>query len=205
MFDEISNESLVKYLIYTERLFSKNVIDAFYIIDRADFVREESKADAYFDMPLGIGFSQTISQPQVVAFMLELLDAKRRDNVLDIGAGSGYTTALLSKIVGKNGFVTGLDRVSELVKFGQNNLKKYDISNACIKQADNKLGVKGKKFDRILVSAAANDLPHELIEQLKVGGRLVIPIGSSIYLIEKREDSLVHEEFRGFSFVPLIY
>lgn len=205
MIDNYSNESLIKYLIFTRHLFSSSVIEAFYEVNRSDFVREECIDDAYYDMPLSIGYSQTISQPQVVSLMLEILDIHEDHEVLDIGAGSGYTTALLSKIVGNNGFVYGIEKVPQLVDFAKNNISKYQVKNALILEAKNDLGIKGKKFDRILVSASAKDLPYELIDQLKIGGKLVIPIKKSIYVIEKKEDSLVHDEYRGFSFVPLVY
>ena len=205
MIDNYSNESLIKYLIFTRHLFSSRVIEAFYEVNRSDFVREECIDDAYYDMPLSIGYSQTISQPQVVSLMLEILDIHEEHEVLDIGAGSGYTTALLSKIVGNNGFVYGIEKVPQLVDFAKKNISKYQVKNALILEAKDDLGIKGKKFDRILVSASAKDLPYELIDQLKIGGKLVIPIKKSIYVIEKKEDSLVHDEYRGFSFVPLVY
>jgi len=205
MIDNNSNESLIKYLIFTRHLFSTNVIDAFYEVNRADFVRQECIDDAYYDMPLSIGYAQTISQPQVVSLMLEILDLHEEHEVLDIGAGSGYTTALISKIVGNNGFVYGLEKIPQLVDFAKENISKYNVKNALILKAKETLGLEKKKFDRILVSASAHDLPYELIDQLKVGGKLVIPIKKSIYVIEKKEDSLVHDEYRGFSFVPLVY
>lgn len=205
MFNESENDFLVNYLIFTEKLYSKNIINAFYEINRSDFVTADAKEFAFNDMPLSIGYSQTISQPQVVAFMLELLDVKVGQNVLDIGSGSGYTTALLSKIAGSSGFVTGLERLAELVEFGCSNLNKYDIKNVKIIQADECLGIKEKTFDRILVSAAASTIPDELINQLKNKGKLVIPINNSIFLIEKRENNLIKSEYKGFVFVPLIY
>lgn len=205
MIEREKNDSLVNYLIATEYLYTKDCIDAFSQIDRADFITDESKDFAYINSPLSIGHSQTISQPIVVAFMMELLSIKKGNTVLDIGSGSGYTTALLSKMTGEDGKVLGVERVPELVDFGSDNLKKYDISNAKIILASNKLGCEGETFDKILVSASASEFPKELLTQLRSGGRLVMPIRNSIFLIEKKEDEIKTKEYTGFSFVPLIY
>lgn len=160
-----SNRELVEHLIDTNVLSSKNIIDAFYAIDRIDFVLDKFKFQAYEDHPLGIDYNQTISQPFTVAFMLELLAPKRGDFILDIGSGSGWTTALLSNIVGSGGKVIGVERIEELVEFGNSNLKKYNITNAKIELASEELGVSGVEFDKILVSASASELPKELLKQ----------------------------------------
>ena len=174
-------------------------------VDRADFVRPVDLPDAYENMALSIGYGQTISQPFTVAFMLEKLQPVEGDRVLDIGSGSGWTTALLAQIVGNGGQVTGLEIIPELVEFGRKNLQKYNFRNTSIKQAKNGvLGIPGKKFDRILVSAAATTLPEELIQQLKPGGTLVVPVRNSIFKITKSPNGGISlEEFPGFVFVPL--
>lgn len=201
----ISNTALVQHLIDNNSLKSSNIIEAFNNVDRADFVLDPVAPDVYGDYPLQIGHGQTISQPTTVAMMLEMLSPQKGDKVLDIGSGSGWTTTLLSFIVGEKGSVTGLERVSELVKFGAKNLKKYSFKNAKIIQASNRLGLVCEKFDRILVSAAANEFPSELTEQLKHSGKLVIPVKNSIYEITKKaDDKLEGVEHYGFSFVPLI-
>ncbi|NOR58883.1 MAG: L-isoaspartyl protein carboxyl methyltransferase [Sulfurimonas sp.] len=202
----ISNNDLIRHLINTGALSSKNIIEAFKNIDRADFVYDPSVSDVYEDYPLQIGYRQTISQPTTVAMMLEMLSPRKGQKVLDIGSGSGWTTALLSFIVGDRGSVVGVERVEELVGFGGVNLNKYGFYNSKIIQAGNKLGIPGEKFDRILVSAAADEFPIELTEQLKNNGKLVIPISSSIYEITKKENAEVEViEHYGFTFVPLIY
>ncbi len=201
----LCNNSLINHLINRGVLKSSNITEAFRHIDRADFVLDPTVSDVYEDYPLQIGYQQTISQPTTVAMMLEMLGAKEGDNILDIGSGSGWTTALLSFIVGDKGSVTGLERVDSLVNFGNNNLKKYRFKNSEIIQARDELGIVGKEFDRILVSAAANEFPYSLVEQLKIGGKLVIPVKNSIYEITKEKNGeLTSLEHYGFRFVPLI-
>src|SRR3990167_9057902 len=105
-----TREELIEYLANTSKVLGNSPIrHAFESVDRADFVNEDYKFEAYEDYPIPIGFDQTISQPTTVAFMLELLDAREGDKVLDIGSGSGWTTALLSKIVGSSGEITGVE------------------------------------------------------------------------------------------------
>lgn len=201
-----SNNDLIQHLINTDALRSKNIIEAFKNIDRANFVYNPSVSDVYEDYPLQIGYQQTISQPTTVALMLEMLSVSKDQKILDIGSGSGWTTTLLSFIVGDRGSVLGVERVEELVRFGNVNLGKYGFYNSKIIQAGNKLGIPGEKFDRILVSAAADEFPTELIEQLKSNGKLVIPIRNSIYEITKKKSGEVESiEHYGFTFVPLIY
>jgi len=202
----ISNNSLINHLINRNTLKSSNIIEAFRHIERVDFVLDPTVSDVYEDYPLQIGYQQTISQPTTVAMMLEMLSPKEGDKILDIGSGSGWTTALLSFIVGTKGSVTGVERVDSLVNFGNSNLKKYKFKNSKIIQAKDELGIVGEKFDRILVSAAAAELPYSLIEQLNIGGKLVIPVKNSIYEITKKEDGkIIKLEHYGFRFVPLIF
>lgn len=200
-----SNSEMVDYLVDIGALRSKKIIEAFRSVERADFVADGRAFDIYEDYPLGIGHGQTMSQPRTVAMMLEMLSPRDGDNILDIGSGSGWTTALLAYIAGSSGSVTGVERVDELVEFGRENLKKYDFKNAKIVQAKDKLGIEEEKFDRILVSAAADELPHELVKQLKIGGKLVIPIQNSVFEIVKKEEGFDANEHYGFTFVPLIY
>lgn len=201
-----SNSEMVDYLVNVGALRSGNIIEAFRNVDRADFVADRSAGDIYEDYPLGIGRGQTISQPRTVAMMLEMLSPKEGQKILDIGSGSGWTTALLAYIAGESGLVIGVERVAELVKFGSYNLKKYNFKNAKIMEAGNKLGIEGETFDRILVSAAAEEFPYELKNQLKVGGKIVIPVQNSIYEMTKDENGeLDGVEHYGFTFVPLIY
>lgn len=206
MISSFSNSSLVNYLIESGVLHSDNIIKAFKDIDRADFVVNPNASNIYEDHPLQIGHNQTISQPSTVAMMLEMLEPKDGEKILDIGSGSGWTTALLAHIAGESGLVIGVERVDQLVRFGRDNLKKYSFKNAEIFKAGVKLGIPNKQFDRILVSAAADEFPHQLASQLKVGGKLVIPIGNYIFEVTKKDnDELKVIEHYGFSFVPLIF
>ncbi len=176
---------------------------AFKEIDRADFVAEDYKVEAYEDYALPIGYGQTINQPTIVAFMLELLDVKKNEEVLDIGAGSGWTTALMANMVGAEGSVLGLEIVPELVKLGQENLASYKYHQASIINTEDDDDT--IQFDKILVSATAEELPLEIADRLRVGGTMVIPIEESLFKIYKNEDGeLEEEEFPGFSFATLI-
>ena len=201
-----SNRELIDSMIYSGVLKTPKIIKAFEKIDRRYFVPKQFLDNIYVDAPLPIGKNQTISQPTTVAFMLELLDAQEGDDILDIGSGSGWTTALLSESVGESGSVKGLERVDDLVKIGQNNIKPFGFRHAVIEKAGEKLGLAGQQFDAILVSASAPQIPQELFSQLKTGGRLVIPVQNAIYKFKKISQTEVRQErYEGFVFVPLIY
>lgn len=199
--------TLVNEMMVSGILQSPEIIDAFRAVDRKYFVPDSIIEHTYVDAPLSIGNNQTISQPSTVAFMLEHLAVQEGDTVLDIGSGSGWTTALLCHIVGKEGSVIGIERLDALVEQGKKNLSRFNLHSHChIQKAGEKLGLPGKKFDRILVSASAEQIPEELFSQLKIGGILVIPVGRSIFKFTKiSEYEVDKEEFYGFVFVPLIY
>lgn len=201
-----SNEQLIHHLMETGVLRSSNLVNAFRKCDRILFVPQELHPYAYMDRPLPIGVSQTISQPYTVAVMLELLNPMVGNRVLDIGSGSGWTTALLATAVGKSGFVEGVEIIPSLVKYGNDNLMKANIDNASITLVDPSiLGKPGEMFDRILVSASAAEMPVALLDQLKPNGVLVIPVQNSIWRIAKQVNAtLEYSEFPGFVFVPLI-
>ncbi len=199
-------QDLVDYMIMRGILHTQRIIDAFWDIDRKFFVPEQFLEHIYVDAPLPIGKNQTISQPSTVAFMLEQLAPKEGDNILDIGSGSGWTTSLLCHIVGEKGSVRGLERVDELVEQGKKNLAQFNFSSHCsIQKAGLELGMPNQQFDRILVSASAEEIPTVLFDQLKIGGVLVVPVQNSIFRFEKiSDDNMKKEEFKGFAFVPLI-
>lgn len=201
-----TQKELVSYLVASGTLVTPQVVSAFEKIDRKDFVRDViSHDEIYADYPLLSGYGQTISQPSTVAFMMELLQPQLNDNILDVGTGSGWTTAILASVVGNGGSVYGVEIVSELVRFGANNLAKYDFVHASIVQSGKMYGLpEYAPYDRILVSAAGNNIPKDLITQLAIGGVMVIPVKNEIlcYIKNADEDDTI-EHFYGFSFVPL--
>jgi protein-L-isoaspartate(D-aspartate) O-methyltransferase len=203
-----SNQELVNYLKERGVLRTKEIINAFLKVDRKDFVKEEYKEQAYFDIPLPTLMGQTISQPYVVAFMLELLQPQKGQKILDIGFGSGWTTSLLAEIVGENGKVYGIEIVSEVFEFGKKNIEKYNFIQKGIVEVFLVDGSKGfsekAPFDRILVSAASKKIPEEMILQLKDGGILVIPDFEGIWKVKKINGKIEKEYHYGFVFVPLV-
>lgn len=203
-----SHNNLVDFLIKEGYLKTQNIIDAFKKIDRKNFVINYLKNDAYKNAPLGIGFGQTISQPLTVAFMLELLQAKNGMKILDIGFGSGWLTALLAEIVSDSGMVWGMEIVPELYEFGKSNINRYGFISASrvnLICGDAKMGLeKESPFDGIISSASCNEVPEIWKRQLKIGGRLVIPMNNNICLITKKSARIFDiEEHPGFIFVPL--
>lgn len=197
-------EELVKQLVDSNVLRTQSIIEAMRIVDRRDFVRPLYRKVAYEDHPLPIGEGQTISQPTTVAFMLELLKPAPSHRVLDVGAGSGWTTALLAEIVTPRGAVYGVERIPTLVRFAKRNLKKYNYPNATVRQAFKHLGYQSEApFDRILVSASAASLPMELFDQLAIGGVMVIPIGSQIWKVVRQTRGMHIDKYDGYIFVPL--
>ncbi|MBB5021948.1 protein-L-isoaspartate O-methyltransferase [Desulfurispira natronophila] len=180
---------------------------AFAAIPREHFLPAELRDQAGRDEPFPIGHGQTNSQPRTVAFMLELLQPQAGQSVLDIGSGSGWTTALLAHIVGEKGRVLGLERIDELVQMGQRNLQQFHLPQATIRHAGTEaLGLPGEQHHRILVSASAatKEPMEQLSQQLLPDGRLVVPVANSIWLVEKdQEQRLYYHEHPGFAFVPL--
>ena len=199
-------QDLIDSLIQDGWLKTPRIISAFKKIKRADFLPPESKNLADVNEAFPIGWGQTISQPLVVAFMLELLEPKEGDKVLDIGSGSGWQTAMLCQIVGNQGFVYAVERIAELKEFGQANVQKYDFKNVEFVCADGSKKFKNKApFDKIIAAASAQEIPQAWKNQLKIGGHLVCPVKNSIWLLIKKQDgSFEEKEHQGFVFVPLI-
>lgn len=179
---------------------------AFRAVPREEFLPPEQRINSAWDAPIPIGYGQTNSQPYTVALMLEWLDVQPGDKVLDVGSGSGWTSALLAQLTGSRGHVYAVEKVPELVGFGETNCRRLNIKNVFFHKAGETLGLpKFAPYDRILVSAAAAKLPRDLLDQLKTGGRMVIPIRSSIIVIDKTgEETYEQQEKPGFAFVPLV-
>lgn len=200
---------VVEELIKEGWLKTPRLIETFKKIKRIDFLPDDIKDLAEQNEALPIGYRQTISQPLVVAFMLELLEPKEGEKILDVGSGSGWTTALLAEVVGEKGKVIAVDIVPELAAFGKENVGKYNFVKKGIAEficADGSKGYeKEAPFDKILASATSLMIPDAWKKQLKIGGRIVAPINSSIWLfIKKNETEFEQREYPGFVFVPLI-
>ena len=201
--------NLIDSLIQEGWLKTPRIIDAFKKIKRIDFLPEDMQDLAELNEALPIGYGQTISQPLVVAFMLELLEPKEGERILDVGSGSGWTTALLADIVKPKGRVFAIEIIPELKEFGEKNTAKYNFveeGTAEFVCADGSKGYrKEAPYDKILASASAEKLPLSWKEQSKIDGRIVTPIGNSIWLFVKKSIREFQEtEFPGFVFVPLI-
>lgn len=201
----MTNEMLIASLKDSGAIMTPAVERAFRAIDRAVFMPEELRSNAYEDTALPIGEGQTISQPTVVAFCLESLRVRPGDRVLDVGSGSGWTTALLAHLVGPTGSVIGTERIPTLVSFGSKNLGTFAFANAHIEQATRELGKpEAAPFDRILVSASADEMPDALAQQLTDDGRMVIPIQDAICVVDRTGEHFKTVCHEGFVFVPLI-
>jgi protein-L-isoaspartate(D-aspartate) O-methyltransferase len=186
-----------------------DVAAAFRVVDRGDFLRPADRDNAGYDGPIPIGHGQTSSQPRTVRAMLVLLDVRPGQRVLDVGSGSGWTTALLAHLVGPEGSVLGLERVEDLVTFGSENLARYDVPWASIRVADpDRLGApEDAPFDRILVSASPRELPTKLVEQLADDGVLIVPVGATMTRVRRTGPTASDVEITthgAFSFVPLV-
>lgn len=208
-FEFISQNFLIQNLISGGYLKTPRIIEAFKKIDRADFVSEKLKDEAYIDAPLPISAGQTISQPLTVAFMMELLQPAPGDKILDVGYGSGWTTALLAEIAGGKEKIFAIERVPELCELGKQNVGKYNFiktGRAEMKCGDGTRGwPENAPFDKIIAGASGERLPEAWRKQLKIGGRIVVPIKNSIWLFIKEDKNKFEEiEYPGFVFVPLI-
>ena len=188
--------------------FSKKVIKAFKAIPREKFVMENYKERAYEDSPLPILLGQTISQPSTVLKFLDALDVKLGNKVLEIGSGSGYNTALLSKLVGTKGFIYSTEIAEPLAEFARNNIKKIKIKNVEILRIDGSQGLMEKEpFDRIILTAACSKIPDVLIDQLKTGGILVAPVGpiyaQNLVRLKKTSKRISEKILGQYQFVPM--
>jgi protein-L-isoaspartate(D-aspartate) O-methyltransferase len=204
---EILRGAMVTRLHEHYKIQDKRVLDVMNRLPRHRFVPEAIKHQAYKDNALPIASNQTISQPFIVARMTELLELTPTSRVLEIGAGSGYQTAVLASIAGK---IFAIERIPNLAAQAQERLQKLGFHNVTLRCAD---GTNGWEvyapFDGILVAAGSPELPQPLLEQLKIGGRLVIPIGQdqktqNLIRVTRTPNGFQTEDFGACSFVPLI-
>jgi protein-L-isoaspartate(D-aspartate) O-methyltransferase len=182
-----------------------SVSAAFAATPRTGFLPRLSRGRAAYDGPIEIGRGQTNSQPRTVEAMLQLLAVRPGDRVLDVGSGSGWTTALLAHLTGPTGQVLGVELEPSLVAFGRKNLARVARPWARIEQA--LPGVLGwpdeAPYDRVLVSAEPRALPQELVDQVVVGGRMVIPVSGTMLVVDRTDTGVEVSRHGGYRFVPL--
>ncbi|MCA9389878.1 protein-L-isoaspartate(D-aspartate) O-methyltransferase [candidate division WWE3 bacterium] len=189
-----------------EGITNERILNAFATVPRHEFVPEDQKALSYQNSPLPIGYEQTISQPYTIAFMMDLLDPQPGDTVFEIGTGSGYQAALLSKLVKH---VYTIERIPELSKQARTDIERLFLENVTVMEGDGTCGYQDQApFDGIIVTAGAPQVPTQLTNQLTNGRRLVIPEGScwnhELLKITREGAQLNQESYPGFMFVPLI-
>ncbi len=207
MTDAAEQKMRFLYALRSKGVTDARVLSAMEKIDRGLFVRGLFADRAYEDMPLPISCGQTISQPSVVGLMTQALHVGPRDTVLEVGTGSGYQAAILSLLARR---VYTVDRHRRLVREAQEIFRKLDLVNITALTADGSFGLPDQApFDRIIVTAAAEDPPGPLLAQLKIGGIMVLPVGQSdavqsLIKVTRTEAGFEYEELRPVRFVPLV-
>ncbi len=208
MLDTIRQEAKFTASYTGREAFDERVMQAMQVIDREAFVSGNNKALAFENSPLPIGHGQTISQPYMVALMTDLVDVTTESVVLEIGTGSGYQAAILSQLVRQ---VFTIEKIPELAESARQRLKSLGYENIKVRSGSGYHGWKEKApFDAIIVTAAATHIPQSLVDQLKPGARMVIPIGlpymyQELMLVAKGKGGTVHtDSVMGVSFVPLV-
>lgn len=208
--DTVSDYSKLRQQMVEEQIVSREVKDSLVInamlkVKRHLFVPEKFQGSAYEDHPLPIGYRQTISQPYIVALMTELLKVKKNHKVLEVGTGSGYQAAVLSLLADS---VFTIEIIPELAHSAEKRLDSLGYKNATVKAGD---GYKGWKehapFNRIIVTCAPEKIPSPLLEQLSIGGRMVIPVGSyyqELMLVTKDSTGIFEKSIAPVRFVPMI-
>jgi len=200
-------QRMVEQQLKPRGIKDERVLAAMAKVPREELIPAAARADAYEDGPLPIGYDQTISQPYVVAFMTEQLRPKRSDRVLEIGSGSGYQAAILGELVAE---IYTIEIVEPLAKSAEATLQRLGYNNVHIKVGD---GYKGwpeeAPFDAIIVTCAPEKVPQPLVDQLKDGGRMVIPVGErfaqQLYLLEKKNGQLKESVTLPVRFVPMLH
>ena len=202
-----AREKMVKYDLKGRDIHDEKVLSVMGKVKRHLFVDKDLWNVAYNDYPLSIGEGQTISQPYIVALMTQCLNLKPEDKVLEIGTGSGYQAAVLAELVNQ---VYSIEINEKLAKKTSHRLKELGYKNVKVKQGDGYFGwSEHAPFDAVIITCAANDIPPPLIEQLKEGGRLIMPLGNILFhqtltLITKVKGEKKVEHISGVRFVPML-
>jgi len=201
-----AREEMIRHQIKERGIRDRRVLSAMSSIPREKFVLEKEKDNAYLDCPLPIGIGQTISQPFMVALMTQCISLKGTETVLEVGTGSGYQTAILSKLAK---MVYTIERFSLLADRAEKIFKELEIENVKVIVGDGSKGLEEySPYDGIIVTAGAPEIPKSLIEQLNERGRIVIPVGNSfsqdLLLGIKKKDKLKTSNYGGCVFVPLV-
>lgn len=202
-------KNLVGYWKRTGIIKDERLLKAFAEVPRELFVEERFRGEAYHDYPLPIGKSQTISQPSTAMVMTQALGLEEGNKVLEVGSGSGWQAALIARIVGKKGRVITTEIIPELAELAKNNIRKAGLRNVKVLNVDGSKGYKKEApYDRCIVTAACPRVPHPLVEQLRMGGIMVIPVGSLVFgqdmlKITKTRSGLSRRSLGTFLFVPL--
>lgn len=205
----ISGEQKMQFLftLRSRGVTDPRVLDAMERIDRGLFVRGTFEARAYEDTPLPIACGQTISQPSVVGLMTQALQVGPRDKVLEVGTGSGYQAAILSVLARR---VYTVERHRRLVREAMDIFERLDLTNVTVMATDGSHGLPEQApFDRVIVTAAAEDPPGPLLAQLKIGGIMIVPVGQSdtvqsLIKVTRSEEGFDYDELRPVRFVPLL-
>ena len=204
---ETARNQMVEEQLKTRRITSDVVLNAMRNVPRHLFVSENSQSSAYIDSPLPIGFGQTISQPYIAAFMTEQLKLAPGMKILEIGTGSGYQAAILGYLGCE---VYTIELLSELADRAKKVLAALDFDNVKVKQGNGYMGWQEEApFDAIIVTAAPERIPEKLVEQLKEGGKMIIPVGEiysvqTLKLITKKDKGVVEENLLSVRFVPMV-
>ncbi|MCL7488840.1 MAG: protein-L-isoaspartate(D-aspartate) O-methyltransferase [Desulfobulbaceae bacterium] len=202
---EAERERMVAQQLADRGITDKNVLRALQTVPRHLFVPKKTRRMAYADVPLPIGHGQTISQPYIVAFMTEIIQPGSNHRVLEIGTGSGYQAAVLAELTDR---VYTMEIIPELAEDAKDRLQKLGYANVEVRQGDGYNGwPEASPFDAIVVTAAAEFIPPPLIDQLKEGGRMIIPVGSPFYvqhlmLVEKNQGRITTRKLLPVRFVP---
>ena len=204
----IERAAMVERQLRSRGISEQPILDAFLEVPREAFISEDYAGIAYDDRPLPIGSGQTISQPYVVALMIQAADVKSGDRVLEVGAGSGYAAAILGQIAAE---VIAIERVAEFVPAARERMQRFGYDNIRVVHGDGTLGLPDEApFDAILAAASGSHVPDALVRQLAPGGRLVMPVGDPgwvqklIKVTRGPMDRLITEDLGAVRFVPLI-